>query len=182
MTSFIRSAKYMHDVDSDISYVEITYEKYGHATYSDSINTEPLANWTHLQSRGMSIPYDKFLDTMVSKTPEVKHRMAELIVDTIFAYEQENDVYVRVAHAAKILDPTFQPPYVNTESAWQMNVVKTFCKEHMTHAIRACTNMSRLDYFIRVLRIIELGEASRTSKYSRETIHRPRPFPFVPQL
>lgn len=173
MTSFIRSAKHIHDVDSGLSYVEITYAKYGYTMYMDCINTEPLADWTYLQSPDMSIQYDKFLDTMVRKTPEVKYRTAELIMDTIFAHTQKSDVYVRVAHAAKILDPTFQPPYVNAESAWQMNVVKTFCKRHMTHAIRACTNTSRLDYFIRVLRLIELETAPRTSTYSHETIRQP---------
>lgn len=164
MTSFIHSAKYVYDVESDLACVEIVYEKYdsndvnGYVTYKDYINTEPLADWTYLQSHKRSIQYDKFLDTMVKKTLEVKHRMAELILDTIFSYDREDDVYVRIAHATKILDPTFQPPYVNMESAWQMNFLKTFCKEQLTHAIHTCKKASRLDYFIRVLRIIELGQ------------------------
>ena len=54
MTSFIKSAKSVHDVESDLSYVEIVYERYvknkGYATYTDYINTEPLADWTYIES------------------------------------------------------------------------------------------------------------------------------------
>jgi hypothetical protein len=162
MTSFLKSAKYVHDIDSDISYVEIVYDRYvkdrGYISYTDYIETEPLADWTYLQSQKMSIQYDKFLDTMVKKTLEVRQRLAELIIENILTYDQENTVYVRIAHAVKIIDPTFQPPYVNMDSAWQMEFLKKFCKKQLTHPIRECKSMSRLEYFIRVLRIIELGQ------------------------
>ena len=162
MTSFLKSAKSVYDVDSNLSYIEVVYERYtaerGYTTYTDYINTEPLADWTYLQSQKMSIQYDKFLDTMVKKTLEVRHRLVELSLDNIFAYDQENTVYIRIAHAVKILDPTFQPPYVNMDSAWQMDFMKKFCKKQLTHAIHECKSMSRLEYFLKVLRIIELGQ------------------------
>jgi hypothetical protein len=162
MTSFLKSAKSVYDVESDLSYVEIVYERYvkerGYSTYTDYINTEPLADWTYLQSQKMSIQYDKFLDTMVKKTLEVRQRLAELILDNIFAYNQDNTVYIRIAHAVKILDPTFQPPYVNMDSAWQMDFIKKFCKKQLTRVIHECNDMSRLEYFLKVLRIIELGQ------------------------
>jgi hypothetical protein len=160
MTSFIKSAKSIHDVESDLAYVEITYERYkkgkGYATYTDYINTEPLADWVYLESSKQSIPYEKFLDTMVKKTLEVRQRMAELIFDNVLAYEQTERTWVRIAHAMKILDPTFQPPRVNMESAWQMECVRMMCKYYIPHAIQSCTKRSRLEYFFNVLRIIEL--------------------------
>ena len=160
MTSFIKSAKSIHDVESDLAYVEITYERYkkgkGYATYTDYINTEPLADWVYLESSKQSIPYEKFLDTMVKKTLEVRQRMAELIFDNVLAYEQTEKTWVRIAHAMKILDPTFQPPRVNMESAWQMECVRMMCKYYIPHAIQSCTKRSRLEYFFNVLRIIEL--------------------------
>jgi len=160
MTSFIKSAKSIHDVESDLAYVEITYERYkkgkGYATYTDYINTEPLADWVYLESSKQSIPYEKFLDTMVKKTLEVRQRMAELILDNVLAYEQTERKWVRIAHAMKILDPTFQPPRVNMESAWQMECVRMMCKYYIPHAIQSCTKRSRLEYFFNVLRIIEL--------------------------
>ena len=160
MTSFIKSAKSIHDVESDLAYVEITYERYkkgkGYATYTDYINTEPLADWVYLESSKQSIPYEKFLDTMVKKTLEVRQRMAELIFDNVLAYEQTERTWVRIAHAMKILDPTFQPPRVNMESAWQMECIRMVCKHYIPHAIQSCTKRSRLEYFFNVLRIIEL--------------------------
>jgi hypothetical protein len=160
MTSFIKSAKSIHDVESDLAYVEITYERYkkgkGYATYTDYINTEPLADWVYLESSKQSIPYEKFLDTMVKKTLEVRQRMAELTFDNVLAYEQTERTWVRIAHAMKILDPTFQPPRVNMESAWQMECVRMMCKYYIPHAIQSCTKRSRLEYFFNVLRIIEL--------------------------
>jgi len=160
MTSFIKSAKSVHDVESDLAYVEIVYERYvkgeGYATYTDYINTEPLADWTYLESEKQSIPYEKFLDSMVKKTLEVRQRMAELVLENILSYEQTDRVYVRIAHAMKILDPTFQPPRVNMESAWQMEIIKKLCKKYAPYAIQHCTKKSRLEYFFNVLRIIEL--------------------------
>jgi len=160
MTSFIKSAKSVHDVESDLAYVEIVYERYmkgkGYETYTDYINTEPLADWTYLESEKQSIPYEKFLDSMVNKTLEVRQRMAELVLENILSYEQTNRVYVRIAHAMKILDPTFQPPRVNMESAWQMEIIKKLCKKYAPYAIQYCTKKSRLEYFFNVLRIIEL--------------------------
>ena len=160
MTSFIKSAKSIHDVESDLAYVEITYERYkkgkGYATYTDYINTEPLADWVYLESSKQSIPYEKFLDTMVKKTLEVRQRMAELILDNVLAYEQTERKWVRIAHAMKILDPTFQPPRVNMESAWQMECIRMVSKHYIPHAIQSCTKRSRLEYFFNVLRIIEL--------------------------
>jgi len=162
MTSFIKSAKSVHDVESDLAYVEIIYERYvkgrGYATFTDYMNTEPLADWSYLESEKQSIPYEKFLDTMVKKTLEVRQRMAELILDNVLAYEQSDRVYVRIAHAMKILDPTFQPPRINMECAWQMEIIKKLCKKYLPEAIQNCMNTSRLKYFFNVVKIIELEQ------------------------
>jgi len=160
MTSFLKSAKSIHDVECDLAYIEITYERYmkgkGYATYTDYINAEPLANWVYLESSKQSIPYEKFLETMVTKTLEVRQRMAELILDNLLSYEHTDRTWVRIMHAMKILDPTFQPPHVNMMSAWQMECARELCKDFIPLAIQDCTNKSRLKYFFNVLRIIEL--------------------------
>ena len=74
MTSFIKSAKSVHDVESDLAYVEIVYERYmkgkGYATFTDYINTEPLANWSHLESEKQSIsPHQMSSQPVMSRTP-----------------------------------------------------------------------------------------------------------------
>jgi hypothetical protein len=159
MTSFIKSAKHVHDVDSDLSYVEIIYDRYrvnkGYETYTDYINTEPLANWTLLESTKHSISYEKFLDVMLKKTLEVRQRMAELIIDDLMSYEQPTRVYVRLVHAIKIIDPTFQPPRINIESAWQMELMKKISKRFIPYAIQECLDESRLEYFFNVVKTID---------------------------
>lgn len=160
MTSFLKYAKSVHDVEADISCVEAVYERYtadqGYLIHTDYLHTEPTTDWTYIQSR-KPVQYDKFLDTMVDKTLDVRRRLAELALDTLFSWDQENIVYVRVAHAMKILDPTFQPPYVNMTCAWQMDIMRTLCKG-VHHAIQVCTDTSRLDYFLKVVRLIALEQ------------------------
>ena len=159
MTSFLKSAKSIYDVDSELQYVEIVYEKYvpgkGYDTYIDYINTEPLADWTCLKSSKQSIPYEKFLDTMVKKTLEVRQKMAELVLENILAEKQTINTLIRVAHTSKILDPTFQPPRINVKSAWQRDFIVQFCEYTLPDLIQQTMSESRLEYFFNVVRSIE---------------------------
>jgi len=160
MTSFIKSAKAVFDIDSDLEYVEIVYERFvkgsGYNTYIDYINTKPLADWVVLKSKTQSIPYEKFLDTMCEKTLEVRHKMAELAVENIIADSPKLNSYIRIVHACKILDPTFQPPRINMKSAWQRDFIKEFCSNNIEGAIKECEDAERLDYFFNVVRNIGL--------------------------
>ena len=162
MTSFLKSAKHVLDVESDLSYVEIVYDRYtrnkGYSTFTDYLNTEPFADWVSLESVDHSIIYEKFLDTMVKKTLEVRQRMAELSLESFLTYDQDIRKYVRVAHAVKILDPTFQPPRINMESAWQVEFIKKFCKKSIIDSIQECKKKSRLKYFFNVVKLIELEQ------------------------
>jgi hypothetical protein len=149
MSSFIKSAKAVYDIDSGLDYVEIEYERFvcgkGYETYMDYINTKPLADWVILKSKTQSIPYEKFLDTMCERTFEVRQKMAELVT-----------TYIRTAHASRILDPTFQAPRINVKSAWQREFIKKFCVETLADLVQRCDDESRLEYFTDVLRSIEL--------------------------
>jgi hypothetical protein len=160
MSSFIKSAKAVYDVESELEYVEIKYERFvrgkGYETYVDYINTKPLADWVVLTSKTQSIPYEKFLDTMCEKTFEVRQKMAELALENIIADKQHVNTYIRTAHASKILDPTFQPPWINVKSAWQREFIKKFCTETLADLVQRCDDESRLEYFTDVLRNIQL--------------------------
>lgn len=159
MTSFIKSVRAVYDVESDLDYVEVVYERFvrgkGYETYVDYINTKPLADWVVLNSKTQSIPYEKFLDTMCEKTLEVRQKMAELALENITADKQTIHTYIRVAHASKILDPTFQPPWINVKSAWQREFIKKFCEDTLPDLVQRTTDESRLDYFFNVLRSIQ---------------------------
>ncbi len=155
MTSFLKSAKAVHDVESDLAYIEIQYDK-DYKTFMDYINAEPLGDWLHIQSEERDIRYDKFLETMVSKTLEVRQRLSELALDNVLVTDQDDRTYIRIAHAVKILDPTFQPPRVNMESAWQMEFIKKFCKKSLPEAIQTCMSVSRLTHFFNILCVLQL--------------------------
>ena len=159
MTSFIKSAKAVYDVESELEYVEIEYERFvrgkGYETYVDYINTKPLADWVVLKSKTQSIPYEKFLDTMCEKSLEVRIKMAELALENILADKRNIHTYIRTAHACAILDPSFQPPWINIKSAWQREFIKKFCEDTLSDLIQRTTNESRLEYFFNVLSNIE---------------------------
>ncbi len=161
MSSFLKSAKAVHDVESDLAYIEIYYDKYtktkGYKAFTDYINAEPLGDWTQIQSEQRDIRYDKFLETMVTSTTEVQQRLAELALENVLIYDQDDRTYVRLAHTVKILDPTFQPPRVNMESAWQMEFIKKFCKKTLPGVIQECTNTSRLTHFFNILCVLQLA-------------------------
>jgi hypothetical protein len=78
-----------------------------------------------------------------------------LALENILSYDYDADIYVRLAHSSKILDPTFQPPIINMNSAWQVDFVKKFCKKHLSDVIQGCVDDDRLEYFFTVLNIIE---------------------------
>jgi hypothetical protein len=162
MTSFIKSAKAVYDVESKLEYVEITYERFvrgkGYETYVDYINTRPLADWVVLTSKTQSIPYEKFLDTMCEKTLEVRQKMAELALENILADKRSIHTYIRMTHATTILDPTFQPPWINVKSAWQREFVRKFCEDTLMDLVQRCTDESRLEYFFTVLCSIESSQ------------------------
>lgn len=162
MTSFLKSARAVYDVESELDYVTITYERFvrgkGYATYIDYIHTKPLAVWTYLKSNTQSIPYEKFLDTMCEKTLEVRQKMAELALQNIMADKQSIHIYIRTAYTSKILDPTFQPPWINIKSAWQREFIKKFCTDTLEDLIQRCEDESRLEYFFNVLHNIQLGQ------------------------
>jgi len=149
----------VYDVESDLEYVEIEHERFvrgkGYNTYRDYINTKPLADWVKITSKTQSIPYEKFLDTMCEKTLEVRQKMAELALENILADRRNIHTYIRVAHASKILDPTFQPPRINIESAWQKDFIRKFCEDTLADLIQRTTDESRLEYFFNVLCNIE---------------------------
>ena len=162
MTSFIKSAKAVYDVESELEYVEIEYERFvrgkGYETYVDYINTKPLADWVVLTSKTQSIPYEKFLDTMCEKTLEVRQKMAELALENILADKRSIHTYIRMTHATTILDPTFQPPWINVKSAWQREFVRKFCEDTLMDLVQRCTDESRLEYFFTVLCSIESSQ------------------------
>ena len=67
----LSSAKFVHDVESDLHYVEMVYMKWNNRRkeynrYTDYINTEPIGDWNQISCESTSVTeYYKFLDAMV---------------------------------------------------------------------------------------------------------------------
>jgi len=151
---YLKSAKVVNDVEFGIDYVEIEYTKFvpgnnQYEVFKDYFNTKPLGSWNQILCMKQNVAVDKFLDTMVEKNVEVLQKMADIAVE-------HSTPHFRLMHASKILDPTFQPPYINPSSYWQKNFVKDFCKETIPEIIYNCTNAHRLEKFFNVAKLIQL--------------------------
>ena len=51
--NILSTAKYVYDVDSDLNYVEIIYDKWNNKrmeynTYTDYLNTQPVGDWSQI--------------------------------------------------------------------------------------------------------------------------------------
>jgi|TARA_B110000902_G_scaffold213907_1_gene245665 hypothetical protein len=155
--NILSTAKYVYDVDSDLNYVEIIYDKWNNKsmeynTYTDYLNTQPVGDWSQISwNYTSSSDYYKFLDAMVVKTIEVLQRMAELFLDQLLYTKHDPRFYVRLINSIKILDPTFQPPRIDMGSAWQVDFVTKFSKKYIPGVIQTSISKKRLVYFISVM-------------------------------
>lgn len=159
MTSFLKRARIVHDVESDLEYVAIEYTKYtpenGYADFIDYLQTTGLGDWTELVSKKQSIRYENFLDSMVEPTFETKCKMATIALENILCDDNDPRTWVRLMHTAKILDPTFIPPYINMNASWQVKFAEEFCKQTLPDLIERTLNIRRLTKLFNVLKIIE---------------------------
>jgi hypothetical protein len=92
---------------------------------------------------------------MVEKTTEVYHKMAEILIDNILVNKQKINTYIRMIHTLKILDSTFQPPFINPKVKWQRDMIVNFCLNDLRDVIDTCSDTQRLKYFTKVIKNIE---------------------------
>jgi len=150
--SFLKSAKFVNDVELGAEFVEVEYTKYipgenRYETFVDYFRTNPLGDWVEITSLKQNIPLEKFLDTMVERTAEVLHKMCEVAVEDV-------ECSTRLMYASKILDPTFIPPVLNMKSSWQRRHMIDFCMETIPEIIYHCTDERRLEKFYHVVKLI----------------------------
>jgi len=79
MTCYVKSATSVYDVDSNMNYIELVYDRFikrdnKYDTYVDYMYTEPNGDWTKINCNERSISYMKFMDTMVKRTVEVQQK------------------------------------------------------------------------------------------------------------
>jgi hypothetical protein len=107
----LESAKYVVDVERNDMYVEVTLID-GKKEWIYSI---PKGEWSHLKLRGVN--YADFLRAMVEPNLDVLKKIARLELQQVWHRS------VRAMRCLCILDPSFDAPYINKNSKWQMNMV-----------------------------------------------------------
>lgn len=154
MTAFVRSARYIHEVESGLDYVEITYTRHD-VEYVEYLNTRPVGEWVELCSLRRNMSYEKFLDCMVEKTVEVRQRIAQMTLRSLLDKKGHDPrTIIRTLHATKVLDRTFTPPYINCDAPWQMDLAKHVCNVVFHDLIEQCVDEKALDKLYLILRLL----------------------------
>lgn len=170
MTSFVKTARVSHDIESDSQIIEIEYVKYtngiGYENKIDTFKTTPIGTWTTIQSISDTLRYEQFLDTMIHKTTEVRRKMALVELENALCENNNTRSIVRIMNAVKILDPTFSPPVINMKCSWQKKLAKSICVEQLPHIIETSTSDLRLEKFFRVLQLIESESLHQSDYYA----------------
>jgi hypothetical protein len=149
MTAFLKSAKFITDVEDGLDYVEVEYTKCPDGeTFVDYYNTTPRGDWVEITSLKQNIPLEKFLDTMVERSTEVLQKMCEIVLE-------QTECSTRLMYTSKILAPSFVPPVVDLRFSWQRTLVDDFCMHVLPEIVYHCTNDERLEHFFNVVRMIQ---------------------------
>lgn len=162
MSSFLKNAKHTYDVESELHYVAVEYyqwndEAYEYEKYTDYLQTTPLGSWTEITTLRKNLSYDKFLDTMVEQTLEVRRRKTSLRVQRVCEkYHNNISVKLWLLNSMRILDPTFSPPVINKRASWQKELVDCMLNDTIHDLIERCYNETRLEKLYHVTRLIEI--------------------------
>jgi hypothetical protein len=163
MTTFLKSAKQIIQIEENETIVEIKYDKYlegfGFETFTDYFKTtlSGTSNKFVVSNSNDQKPirYEQFLDTMVNKTTDTRRKMISVQLENVLCENKNTHSLIRIMNTVKILDPTFIPPYINVTCSWQKRMVREFCLTTFPKVINSCTSDHRLDVGFRVLQLIE---------------------------
>jgi hypothetical protein len=134
-------------------YVEIKCTKYvegvGYRDVTDFIYTNPIGGWVYLDFEGDECLYTAFLESMVYKNIEVYRKLAKLYLDNISKKNR-----IAAMNAMSILDPTFTPPYINGNAAWQRSLMDNVL-DATYEVIATSRNEYRLKKYASVLKLLQ---------------------------
>lgn len=138
----LESAKYVVDIERNDMYVEVTLID----GKKDWIYSIPKGDWSYLNLRGVN--YADFLRAMVEPNLDVLKKIARLEL------QQTWHRSVRAMRCLRTLDSSFDPPYVNKKSEWQMNVVSYINRVVGFAAINECEDQWSLKIYANRLRAL----------------------------
>jgi len=146
MSGYLKTATHVYDIESNESIVEMcTFDGHKHFLY-----TLPKGNWSTLAfTKKEKVDPVNFMMTMVKPTLDVAQKIARIQSDYMY------NGSVKVMRKLRILDPSFDPPYINKWSRWQMNMVKQYNTRGARELINSCTSVSRLLTYTKALQALE---------------------------
>tara|TARA_R110002074_G_C12457339_1_gene659120 strand:- start:857 stop:1339 length:483 start_codon:yes stop_codon:yes gene_type:complete len=155
---FVVEAKCEHDVENDIDHIALTYLEFTpgtmYSTHTKFVYSTPKGDWTHLTFtlEDYVKVYD-FVDTMIHPTLETVRLVARAYHSTLLGgCRASHDTLVQLAHAVRILDPTFKPPLVNERASWQRDILELIANESSIRVLSTCRNYGRLAKYCDALR------------------------------
>lgn len=138
----LQSAKYVVDIERNDMYVEVTLID-GKKEWIYSI---PKGDWSYLNLKGVN--YADFLRAMVEPNLDVLKKIARLEL------QQTWHRSVRAMRCLRTLDSSFDPPYINKKSEWQMNMVSYINRVVGFVAINECEDQWSLKIYANRLRAL----------------------------
>ena len=139
----LSSAKYIMDVERNEGFIELTLNN----GKKEWVYTKPKGEWCHLELGGM-VNYADFLRAMVEPNLEVLRKIARLELQNTWHNS------IRAMRCLSILDSSFEPPYINRESDWQMNMVYNMNRIVGFDAIDECEDQWSLTLYANRLRAL----------------------------
>lgn len=158
MPSFIKEAHSFTKHDG-VPHVELKYTEYvegeGYVNRAALFATKPVGNWKDFVSRRDSFRYTDFLETMVHMTLEIRRELVRLQLENVICENKNIFSIIRIMNCIKILDPTFIPPVINVQCAWQKQFCKHMCTDTLVSVANTCKNEYRLERLYTTLLKIE---------------------------
>ena len=156
MTAFVQQCHQLYHIDKKRIVTEILYSKYKEGTgYETILDTFDTTTECEFNQGVRCVRYDRFLDTMITKTIETRRKMVLIALDNALCENKNIHSLIRIMNSIKILDRTFIPPLINKTSSWQKKLVKDICANTLPRIVETSTSDSRLEKIFRTLQLIE---------------------------
>jgi len=138
----LESVTYVMDVERNEGFIEVTLI----GGKKEWIYSRPKGEWCHLYLKGVN--YADFLRAMVEPNLDVLRKIARLEL------QQTWHRSVRAMRCLHTLDSSFDVPYINKNSEWQMNMVTYMNKVFGFDAINECEDQWSLMTYANKLRAL----------------------------
>jgi hypothetical protein len=138
----MNTVRYVIDAECGEDFIEVTLTN----NSKHWINTTPKGDWQHLKLNGVN--FADFLRTMVEPNLEVNRKIANLELQQTHKYS------IRAMRCLRILDSSFDVPYINKNSEWQMMMVSYMNQVFGFAAIDQCNDQWALMTYANMLRAV----------------------------